>query len=175
MRRPRYADITATIALVVALGGTSYAVTALPRNSVGTAQLQAHAVTKGKLAAGVVTRGPAGPTGRTGSQGTAGPAGPYGSPGPQGPAGPAGGPLDANRVVHVPGPIIAIQAGAQFINVASPCAPGGIALGGGYTVGGTVQVTSSIASDFQQGWQITVANPGMAAGTAQAFSLCLSA
>jgi hypothetical protein len=172
MRRPRYSDITATIALVVALGGTSYAVAALPRNSVGTAQLKAHAVTKGKLAAGVATRGPAGPTGPTGPQG---PAGPYGSQGPQGPAGPAGGPLDANRVVHVPGPTIPIQAGAQFINVASPCPPGGIALGGGYTVGGTVEVSSSIASAFQQGWQITVANPGVAAGTAQAFSLCLSA
>jgi hypothetical protein len=172
MRRPRYAEITATIALVVALGGTSYAVTALPRNSVGTAQLQAHAVTKGKLAVGVVTRGPAGPAGRSGPQG---PAGPYGVQGPEGPAGPAGGPLDAHRVVHVPGPIIGIPPGAQFINVAAPCPTGGIALGGGYTIGGTVQVSSSIASDFQQGWQITVANPGVGIGTAQAFSVCLTA
>jgi hypothetical protein len=171
MRRPRYADITATIALVVALGGTSYAVTALPRNSVGTAQLQAHAVTKGKLAPNVPTRGPAGPAGR---QGPAGVQGPYGQAGPQGPAGPAGGPLDPNRVLHVPGPIIGIAPAAQFINVAAPCPTGGIALGGGYTVGGTVEVTSSIASDFQQGWQITVANPGATIGTAQAFAVCLS-
>lgn len=170
MRRPRYADVTATFALVVALGGTSYAVTALPRNSVGTAQLQAHAVTKGKLAPGLASRGPTGPTGPTGPQG---PDGPLGFPGPRGPAGPAGGPLDPSRVVHVPGPIISILAGAQFINVAAPCPPGGIALGGGYTVGGAVRVSSSIASSFQQGWQITVDNPGAAAGTAQAFSLCL--
>jgi hypothetical protein len=172
MRRPRYADITATFALVVALGGTSYAVTALPRNSVGTAQLQAHAVTRAKLASGLETRGPTGPVGPAGPQGSAGP---YGSQGPQGPAGPAGGPLDPSRVVHVPGPVISILAGAQFINVASPCPPGGIALGGGYTIAGAVHVSSSIASAFQQGWQITVDNPGAGAGTAQAFALCLSA
>ena len=53
LQRPRYADVAATLALIIALGGTSYAVTALPRNSVGTAQLKAHAVTKAKLAAGL--------------------------------------------------------------------------------------------------------------------------
>jgi hypothetical protein len=172
MRRPRYADVAATIALVLALGGTSYAVTALPRDSVGTAQLKAHAVTKSKLAPGVRTVGPRGPQG---PQGFIGPAGPYGLPGPAGPAGPAGGPLDPKRVLHVPGPIISILAGAQFVNVAAPCPTGGIALGGGYTIAGTVHVSSSIASDFQQGWQITVDNPGAAQGTAQAFAVCLSA
>jgi hypothetical protein len=172
MRRPRYADVAATTALVLALGGTSYAVTALPRDSVGTAQLKAHAVTKGKLAADVRTVGPAGPRG---PQGFAGPAGPYGQAGPPGPAGPAGGPLDPGRVLHVPGPIISILAGAQFINVAAPCPAGGIALGGGYTIAGSVRVSSSIASDFQQGWQITVDNSGGTPGTAQAFAVCLTA
>ena len=51
-RRPRYAEVTTALAVVVALGGTSYAVTAVPRDSVGTAQLKAHAVTKSKLATG---------------------------------------------------------------------------------------------------------------------------
>ena len=51
-RRPRYAEVTTVLAVVVALGGTSYAVTAVPRDSVGTAQLKAHAVTKSKLATG---------------------------------------------------------------------------------------------------------------------------
>jgi hypothetical protein len=169
MRRPRYADVAATMALVLALGGTSYAVTALPRNSVGTAQLKPHAVTKAKLAPGVLTIGPIGPIGLQG------PAGPYGLPGPQGPAGPAGGPLDPNRVVHVPGPILGVASGAQFVNIAAPCPTGGIALGGGYTISGTVHVSSSIASAFQQGWQITVDNPGASMGTAQAFAVCLSA
>lgn len=41
--------VVATIALVVALGGTSYAVSQLPPNSVGTKQLQNRAVTPQKL------------------------------------------------------------------------------------------------------------------------------
>jgi hypothetical protein len=40
----------ALLALFVALGGTAYAATALPRNSVGPKQLKAHAVTSSKLA-----------------------------------------------------------------------------------------------------------------------------
>jgi hypothetical protein len=47
--RVRYADVAATAALVLATGGTAYAATALPRNSVGTAQLQAQAVTGKKV------------------------------------------------------------------------------------------------------------------------------
>ena len=60
----------------------------------------------------------------------------------------------------MPGPILGGAPGALFINIAAPCPAGGIALGGGYTISGTVHVSSSIASDFQQGWQITVDNPG---------------
>lgn len=71
-RRPRYADVAATLALIVALGGTSYAVAALPRNSVGTAQIKARAVTKGKLATGLSTAGPRGAAGATGPAGAAG-------------------------------------------------------------------------------------------------------
>ncbi len=42
--------VVSTIALLVALGGTSYAVSMLPANSVGTPQLQNRAVTPQKLA-----------------------------------------------------------------------------------------------------------------------------
>ncbi len=52
--RPTYANVTATLALVVALGGTSYAA-ALAANSVGTPQLRAGAVTGSKLASGAVS------------------------------------------------------------------------------------------------------------------------
>ena len=67
--RPSYAGVTATLALVIALGGTSYAVSALPRNSVGTAQIKRHAVTKGKLAKGVAIAGPRGRKGAPGPPG----------------------------------------------------------------------------------------------------------
>jgi hypothetical protein len=55
--RPRltYANVVATIALFAALGGVSYAATTLPKNSVGTDQIQAEAVRTGKLAEDAVT------------------------------------------------------------------------------------------------------------------------
>jgi hypothetical protein len=170
MYRPRYADVAATLALVLALGGTSYAVTELPRNSVGATQIKAKAVTANKLADGVLKVGPPGPPGPPGPQGPQGEPGPAG---PTGPAGPAGGPLDPTKLVHATSPVFPIQPGAQFINIAAPC-PSGVAISGGYTVSGSVEVTSSIRSSFQASWQITVANPGATAGTAQAFSVCLT-
>src|SRR5436305_2033494 len=54
--RPRSVyDIVAGAALFVALGGSAYAVTNLPKNSVGTQQLTKNAVTAPKLANGAVT------------------------------------------------------------------------------------------------------------------------
>jgi len=54
MRRPTYSQVVSTLALFVALGGTSYAVTSLPADSVGTAQLKSASVTAGKLHAHAV-------------------------------------------------------------------------------------------------------------------------
>src|SRR5438045_3367177 len=47
--RPSPAMIVACVALTVALGGTSYAVTQIPNNSVGTPQLKKDAVTSLKI------------------------------------------------------------------------------------------------------------------------------
>lgn len=52
--RLSYANVMATIAVFVALGGGAYAATALPRNSVGTKQIKRSAVTKSKLARNAV-------------------------------------------------------------------------------------------------------------------------
>jgi hypothetical protein len=71
--RPSPAMIVACIALIVALGGTSYAALKLPRNSVGNKQLKPSAVTSGKVRNGTLSakdfkpsalkRGPRGPQG----------------------------------------------------------------------------------------------------------------
>jgi len=53
---PSPALVVAVIALVLAVGGTSYAVSALPKNSVGTKQLKSHAVTTPKLASSASAR-----------------------------------------------------------------------------------------------------------------------
>jgi hypothetical protein len=54
-RRPSPALVVAIVALVVALGGTSYAAFSLPKNSVGTKQLKNGAVTTNKIKNGAVT------------------------------------------------------------------------------------------------------------------------
>ena len=55
--RPRltYANVVASLALFVALGGVSYAATSLPKGSVGPKQIRAEAVRTGKVADGAVT------------------------------------------------------------------------------------------------------------------------
>jgi hypothetical protein len=105
-RRPSPAMVVASIALLVALGGTSIAaVSALPARSVGTKQLKNKAVTNAKLANGAVTAAKV-------KKGTllkinfrAGqlPAGPKGATGPQGPAGVIGDVVLHSDSVTVPG------------------------------------------------------------------------
>ena len=55
LRRPSPALVISLVALFVALGGTTYAATSLPKNSVGTKQLRKNAVTASKLKKGAVT------------------------------------------------------------------------------------------------------------------------
>jgi hypothetical protein len=57
LRRPRltYANVVATLALFLALGGVSYAATTLPKSSVGSEQIRAEAVRTGKVADDAVT------------------------------------------------------------------------------------------------------------------------
>ena len=95
VRKPSPAMVVACLALFVALTGTSVAVVnALPKNSVGTAQLKNNAVVSSKIrnaslkavdfAPGQLPAGPTGPTGATGATGAAGAAGPKGDTGAAG-------------------------------------------------------------------------------------------
>ncbi len=93
-----YANVTSTLALVVALGGTGYAAVTLPRNSVGSEQLKRNAVANSDIRSDAVTSNKV----RDGSLrsrdfrssdlpvGATGPQGPQGTPGMQGPAGAKG-------------------------------------------------------------------------------------
>jgi hypothetical protein len=98
------AMIVACVSLIVALGGVSYAAGVLPKNSVGTAQLQTRSVSRAKLKSNAVTSAkvkdrslratdfmagqlPAGPQG---VKGDPGPQGLKGEPGAQGPKGDTG-------------------------------------------------------------------------------------
>lgn len=120
-----YANVMATVAVFVALGGASYAAVKLPRNSVGGAQIRKNAVTGSKvrnssLTGADVKNGSLTVTDFKGSM--LGPAGPQGVPGPPGrpgDAGPAGrsalAPLQSGEVVRgVVGEQVNATAGEEF-------------------------------------------------------------
>jgi hypothetical protein len=98
-----YANVMATVAVFIALGGTSYAVTQLPRNSVGAKQIRSDAVGKSELGRSAVRskairdRSVAlrdiSPAARSSLRGQQGPVGPVG------PAGPVGAPAATYGVV----------------------------------------------------------------------------
>ncbi|HET6997350.1 MAG TPA: hypothetical protein VFI03_02085 [Solirubrobacterales bacterium] len=94
-RHLSFANVTAVLALFVALGGVSYAAVVLPKNSVGTKQLKPSSVTSAKVADGSLQRGdfkagqfPANPPGPKGAKGEKGEKGERGEPGPTGEPGP---------------------------------------------------------------------------------------
>ena len=92
-----YANVMASVAVFVALGGASYAAVRLPRNSVGASQIKNNAVSGAKvrdqsLTAADFNGSVQGPQGATGAQG---PKGDPGSAGPRGEQGPGAVRLDA--------------------------------------------------------------------------------
>jgi hypothetical protein len=86
-----YANVMATIAVFVALGGGAYAAFTLPANSVGSRQLKNSAVTPKKVARATIKlfKGQTGAPGPKGDQGAQGPQGVQGVQGIQGPIGPS--------------------------------------------------------------------------------------
>jgi hypothetical protein len=97
--RLTYANVIATLALFLALGGSSYAALKLPGGSVGPKQLQRNAVTSPKVKPGSLRLNDLRASARAGLRGPAGPPGSAGAQGPQGVAGPPGAPgLPATRL-----------------------------------------------------------------------------
>jgi len=83
--RLTFANLTALLALFVALGGTSYAALQLPRNSVGAKQIKKNSVTSPKVKPGSLLTSDFKASQRAslrGPQGLQGPQGDRGAPGP---------------------------------------------------------------------------------------------
>jgi hypothetical protein len=150
--RPRfrlsYANVVATLALVLVVGGgAAYAGSKLAKNSVGTKQLKNAAVTEEKIAGSAQEA-------LKGNVGPQGPAGPQGIQGVQGPPGLSGLTLlsDGSHVT----------AGGTTIN--SPnCPTGKEAIGGGFSGDTNIIVLSSNpAPDFTH-WIVTAKYTGSSA------------
>jgi hypothetical protein len=141
LRPPSPALVIACLALAVSLTGGAYAVsTALPRNSVGPAQLKANAVNSAKVqnrslravdfGIGQIPKGPPGPAGAAG---------------PQGPPGTSG-----VQQISSTGPS---SSAAKSFQV--DCPSGKRALGGGGTLTGAITNTflsTSRPTDAGTGW-----------------------
>jgi hypothetical protein len=178
--RLTYANVVASLALFVALGGISFAAVTLPRNSVGTSQLKSNAVTGAKVKNSSLTGRdikdrsltPADFSGSV--QGPAGPAGAAGAPGPAGAPGSAGAPgLSGYEVVsetfaEVFAPDSNPNRGlSEFKSVACPAGKraiaGGADLGTDSGQGGfqrVMSVSASVPTADGAGWQVQLFNNG---------------
>jgi len=163
LRRPRYADVASTLALVLALGtGGAYAVNTvtakdirpgavktrhLAKGAVKPARIAKGAVRAPKVANGAVRprhlhpalRAQIATTGTAGPSGPAGPEGPQGPPGPAGPAGPVGpaGGFSGLEVETMTSGSIAV---GGVSNMIVSCPAGKVAVAGGYDAGSGIEV-----------------------------------
>lgn len=161
LRRPSPALVISLIALFVALGGTTYAATSLPRDSVGTAQIKPRAVTRGQIAKGALAglRGRQGATGPPGPQGDAGPKGDQGMPGIQGIQGPPGpkgdqgmqgvqgppgvqGDPGPTAIAYIASPLTKVAVG-ENATASATCPSGMVVTGGGVRPEGDISVIGS--------------------------------
>ena len=83
-RHLSYANVVASLALFIALGGGAYAVTKLPKNSVTSVQVKNGTLLSKDFKKGQLKAGPKGDKGAQGERGLGGPVGPPGLTGEQG-------------------------------------------------------------------------------------------
>jgi hypothetical protein len=171
------AMIVACVALVVALGGVSYAASVLPSNSVGTAQLKKGAVSGKKLRKGAVTSPKVKDGSLLANDFEAGqlPAGPRGPQGPQGLQGARGLPGSVNVVTRF-STTTQVTAGSEATSIAD-CNAGEMATGGGFFTQAGVQVITSRPKPLSNGghatsWQAAVKNTTGSSQSVGAYAMC---
>jgi hypothetical protein len=188
---PTPATVIACLALVLSLGGVSYAAVVPGIKSVGTKQLKAKAVTPAKLSPKTLAllkgqpgpagpAGPAGPPGASGAQGPAGEKGATGDPGAKGDTGAKGDPGAAGKdgvsgyeIVSVSGPTN--NSTAKILDATCP--------GNKMPVGGGINTSLSTPNEqagesYPAGhaWHVTAVNTGPTTNwTLKAFAVCVDA
>jgi hypothetical protein len=173
LRKPSPSMAVSLTALVVAMGGTSYAAVTLKANSVGNIQLKSNAVTGAKVKNGSLSATDFGigqlPAGRAGAAGPAGPAGPAGAAGAAGARGANGA---TNVVIRKSRVTIGTDATSSF---SADCNTGERATGGGAFFPDDDSVTGDAITESvptsgnnvggasgatPNGWYVTVHNNG---------------
>jgi hypothetical protein len=161
-RLPSPAMLVACFALVVSLGGVSYAAGVLPKNSVGSKQLRKGAVKPSKVAPSTIAL----------FKGQTGDPGPKGDPGAQGPKGDPGTPGVSGLEQVWAG----VDIGAGLMGGADAICPAGKqAIGGGFQIEiGKVEIKRSRA--INQGsisaWRVSAVNAGVTTGTVDSYAYC---
>jgi hypothetical protein len=162
--RISYANVVATIALFVVLGGTSYAALQLPRNSVGSQQLKRNAVTAAKIKRNAVTAAKIRRNAVTGSKVNEATLGKV----PQAGTADALGNFDYNAAT------VANPPGQNTPGTVS-CDPGQRVVGGGIRADDIVnQVLVDSYPRGTDGWSGTVFNGGAATVNFTIFAICTS-
>jgi len=142
-RHLTYANVAASLALFLALGGAAYAATQLPKNSVGTNQIRKEAVTAAKIAKKTrqQLQGARGPAGQQGPQGKTGKTGAKGATGARGAQGNTGAPG-----VDGTGPALEVVASPKLIEAGGSTVVSQNLAPGAYVVTADVVVESAIAT-----------------------------
>jgi len=184
-RRLSFANVIASVALFVALGGASYAAVALPARSVGAKQIKAHAVGLKKIssAARSALRGQSGPAGDPGPVGPAGAAGPKGDPGATGAAGAKGAKGDPGTAsVTVREVSSDVAAGATNTHKLLCSSDASIrSTGGGFkvlsgspgvTIAKSQPVFGATSGNAPVGWLVSYRNATAQAQSVSTFAIC---
>jgi hypothetical protein len=168
--RLTYANVIATLALFLALGGSSYAALKLPKNSVKAKQIATGAVTSTEVKNGSLKAGDFGSASRAKLKG------------PKGDKGDAG----ATNVVMRQGATVAV-AGTNFASATADCQSGERATGGGVYNESNVSVLAVTSSyptpnptsppatgngKVPTGWRVWVRNNGATPYEVNAYVIC---
>jgi hypothetical protein len=165
---PSPAMIVACVALVIALGGVSYAAAVLPKNSVGSAQIQKKAVTASKLHKNAVSAAKVKDGSLLAADFKAGQL-PAGQQGPKGDAGAPGAP-GISGYQYVESPTVSVPQG-QFGVAHVDCPAGKKVLGGGGGSESDAPITL-LGKYMGHDWAMAVRNDGAGPAYIVAWAYC---